>query len=650
MAENTSANVTIDDEAGAFAGSGGYVAVFGCVERNDDCTPRVYASSKALMAQHGYSQGADYVAMHVGENRLPVVFCGLPTATVGTIGRQDASGVTGNSVITVAAGSAGVLEETSAILTVTSGGTIGTDQIKFSLSLDGGRTSKPVRLGTDSSYTVPYVGFVINFAAGTLAVDDEYTFATTAPRWDAAGLTAARTALASQHKKIRTILVVGDLTEDDDAEDVVDELNLYETENQRFSLARVQVRDRLQSVAMARVTRRMTGTPTITFLEVGGTGDTITRSTGSFISDGFAVGMVVTVAGAVASTGYNNITGKVTTVTALVLTLDTADLINEGPISTVSIVGSHGLVFATTTATRSGGSWLSDGFAVGDDVTFSGTVSNNISVEITGLTATVMTFASGGATETIGTRSVTCTSGETMAAFIAEMDDEYSGVDDEKRIDIGIGRGVKKSPITGWRFRRPVQWAASLREYSHDIQIPCWRKADGPCDGWDLTDDDGTIVEYDENTDGGALAGRFTCFKTWANGPEGAFIALSLTRASEDSLLSRTHNMQVVNEACTVTQATTEDAIGQVLVLNADGTGSSASLSLIEKSVNKALAVSLLQVGKEGVPRASSAVWSASRNAILNVPGATLPGVLALLINGTLEKIDTSVRIQTAGA
>lgn len=644
MAEIPSANVTVVDEAVAGAAGTGYLAVFSPVATNADSTPRVFASSRSLLSQHGYSPGASYVASHISETRKPVIFCGLPIVTQGAVGRVNDDGVTGSSVITVAAGGSGALEETQGVLRVTRGGTIGTDQIAFALSLDGGETEKKVRLGTASSYEIPYVGLTISFAAGTLAVDDEFTFATTGPRWDAAGLTAARTALAAQQKLVRSFLIVGDLEDSEDADDVVTEVNAYETENQRFAYARAQVRDRLPHAEMSRSTVRMTGTPNITFAEVGGTGDTITRSAGSFITDGFAIGMVVTVSGAVAGSGHNNITGKITNVTALVLTLDTADLDAEGPISGVAIIGSHGLIFTTTTATRSGGSWLDDGFAVGDSATFAGTVSNNITVTITVLTATVMTFASGGAAETIGTRSVTCTTGETKAAWVAAMDAEFASVDDEPRVDLGLGRRRKKCPITGWRFRRPVQWAASLREYQHDLHIATWWKALGSVSGWDSEDTE----EFDELVDGGGLAGRFTCFRSWANGPEGAFIAMSLTRADEDSLLSYTHNLAVTNLACTTVQSSTENAVGESLVLNPNGTASQESLGLIEGRVNKAIQIALLQDNGEG-QRASSAVWTASRSDILNVPNARLHGVLALNLRGTLVHVDTSVVVQTGG-
>ncbi len=641
------ANVSISAEAGALAGGTGYCVVIAPVATNADTTPRVFSSASAIYAQHGYSQGMDYSDLHIEATKKPILFVGIPVATAGVASRQDTSGVTGNSAITVAAAASGYLEEVDAILTVSTGGTIGTTGIVFTISMDGGVTEKRVSLGTATSYPVPYLGIVISFAAGTLIAGDVYTFATTAPMWDSTGMAAAKTALAAQLKLSRSWMVIGDVPSSTVAGYVTTAVNGYQTANDRFTGARINVRDRTPLAEMARETVRMTGTPTITFAEVGGTGDTITRSAGSFIADGFSAGMVVTVAGAVATTGYNNITGKITAVSALVLTLDTADLIAEGPISGVSILGSNGLVFTTTTATRSGGSWLDDGFAVGDSVTFAGTASNNATFAITVLTATVMTFASGGVAETIGTRTATCVKGETMAAWVSAMDAAFAAVDAQKRINIGMGRLRKESPLTQWSFRRPVAWADSIRSYQHDLHVTTWKKESGPLDGWSMLDANGNVAEYDERVNGGALAGRFTCARTWSNGPNGSFIARSLTRDSEGAVLSQAHNREVANLACSVVQAATENIIGKTLVLNDDGTATTAALQVIEEAINTDLAEALM---REHVPgdgqRASKAVWRASTDDVLSGPDATLTGVLDLQVNGTIVNVDTLVKVR----
>lgn len=564
MATLPSASTTIDDEAGALAGGTGYAIVMGCVAENDDITPRVYTSTKGILDQHGYSPAVDYAALHFEATRQPVIFIGLPKTTAGAAARQNVAGVLGTSVITITAGANGIVEETDCILEVAAAGTVGTAGIAFDFSADGGRTTKRIRLGTATSYTVPYLGIVINFAAGTLLVGDTATFTTTAPMWSGADLATAKDALAAQLKLARSFVIVGDITNSTFAGYVTTEANGYETENQRFVVARAQVRDRIPRVSISGVS--------MTYAEVGATADTITRASGSFLTDGIRVGDLIS-----STSALNTFTdATVAAVTALVITLDTQDLVAE--------------------------------------VTSAGTI----------------------------------TKGETVAAYVAAMDTAFSTVDSQKRIDLGLGRARKLSPITAWSFRRPVSWAASIREYQHDVQIPTWRKADGPLDGWDLTDGNGNVVEYDERIDGGALAARFTCFRTWSNGPSGAFIALSLTRAVEGSNLSRTHNMHVVDVACSVVQTETENAIGEVLQLKSDGTGTDASLGKLEGRVNSALQTALLQSRSEG-PRASSAVWVASRSAVLNVPEAALTGVLTIMLNGTLERIDTTVRVQTNG-
>jgi hypothetical protein len=648
MAILPAASTTIDDEAGALAGGTGYAVVVGCVQDNDDITPRVFTSTASLIDQHGYSPAVDYCALHFEASKKPVLFVGLPKTTVGVAGSHNSTGVTGTCNITVAAGSDGYLEEIDGVITVVDGGTVGTTGITFNISLDGGRTEKLVRLLTATTYTIPYVGVVVSFqTGGTLIAADVYTFRTTAPMWASADLASAKTALAAQLKLARSFVVVGDIPNSTFAGYVTTALNGYETANDRFAYARVNVKDRLPLATKSKVKKTMTGLPSLTFAEVGATGDTITRATGSWVTDGFVINDRITVAG----TASNNFTDAlVTGVAATVLTLDTQDLVAE-VIATATLVGSETITFAEVgatgdTITRSTGSWTADGFAVGDIVAVTGTASNNVTTDaITALSATVMTLDTTDlAAEAIAGHRVSVVKVLTKAAWVSAQDTAFASVDAQKRIDLGLGRLRKLSPITLWEFRRPTAWAASIREYQHDLHIPCWAKEQGPLDGWSMLDDDGNVTEFDERTDGGGLAARFTCARTWANGPNGSFIAMSLTRATEGSILSRTHNMSVANLACTVVQASTENIIGKVLRLNADGTATSASLTVIEEAINAELRIALLQPGTEG-PRASSAVWRASTTDDLSVVGATLTGVLDLRLNGTVEQVATTVKI-----
>jgi hypothetical protein len=76
------------------------------------------------------------------------------------------------------------------------------------------------------------------------------------------------------------------------------------------------------------------GGQTLTFANVG-SADTITRSSGSFVTDGYYAGMIPTVAGTVSNNGTK---GPIATVSATVLTFgaDTT-LVAEGPLSTGTI-------------------------------------------------------------------------------------------------------------------------------------------------------------------------------------------------------------------------------------------------------------------------------------------------------------------------
>lgn len=451
-----SANLALAEQGGAFASGVDYIVVMGCAARNADLTPRFFSSASALLSFHDYSPSADYVGLHVDATKKPVIFVGLPVVTAGALGRVNSTGVTGSSAISISAASEGYMEETDCSIEIVGGGTIGTDQITFNFSADGGRTLKLIRLGTGTSYTVPYLGIVITFGAGTLVANDLYTFTTSAPKWDSAGISGAKTALAAQQIKCRSFLIVGDLVNSTEAGYVTTAVNSYETDNDRYVYARAQVRDATPNPQMSQVKKTMSGTPTLTF---DATAHTITRSVGSFISDGFAVGDEFTVAG----TTSNNGSYTISSLSATVITL-ASGLVNEGPVSDAAIAGSNALTFASHTCTRSGGSWLNDGFAVGDSVTFAGTASNNVTAVITTLTATVLTAtATTFAGETVRSDIVTASAGESMVGWVSDISTAFASVDAQKRIDLAAGRARKQSKIHGWLLRRPAAWAASIR-------------------------------------------------------------------------------------------------------------------------------------------------------------------------------------------
>lgn len=617
---------------------------------NADNTPYIAGNPQAIVDQNGYSEGVEYAALHIQKTRKSVMVVPMPIVTPGVVSRGDVSGNTGSATSTITAGADGVLAEHDGVLSVLDGGVVGTDQILLGLSLDGGRVTKSVRFGTANAYTVPLFGIGITLGAGNLVAGQIiHTWHGSAPLSDAGGYAAARAALAQQGDLFRSALLLGDLSTSDQAQSLVNEVNAYETENDRFIYVRASISDRLPQAAKSKIQSRMTGAPSLTFLEVSATGDTVTRSAGSWITDGFVIGDTVTITG---SAG-NNVTGPIASLSATVLTFGTTDLVNEGPVAGCNVVGSATLTFAevgatSDTITRSKGSWFTDGFRVGDLITVTGTASNNIvAAPIASLSATVITLGSVDLTpEALGSFGVTLTAGQTKAAWMAAQNAEFADVDGEFRIDLAVGRGRIESPYTKWEMRRSAAWFASVREYQHDLHITTWRKSDGEC-GADLFDTRKKLVEWDDRADGGAASkARLTALRTYSNDGRDAFIAQSLTRADANSLLSQTHNVAVVDLAQTVTQLQTENScIGRTDQLNPDGTMTAAALSAIAGEVNHALSQALSINAKNEGPRTSFVQYTPNADDVFNVPDAVLHGVVQLELDGTIHDVATDIDV-----
>lgn len=143
-------------------------------------------------------------------------------------------------------------------------------------------------------------------------------------------------------------------------------------------------------------------------------GRTITRPSGSFVTDLFEAGDTVVVSGAVDAS--NNGTKTIASVTALVMTLN-EDLITQAADAGVTIVetvasGPITVDFnnVAETATRASGSFITDGFKAGGSVVIAGAVDagNNGTKTLASVSALVLTFTAGGITDDeIGDTGVT---------------------------------------------------------------------------------------------------------------------------------------------------------------------------------------------------------------------------------------------------
>lgn len=650
MATNPRVRTRVQATAGAPGGGTDIVCILAASPTNADAKPRLFGSADKAFALHGYSRGIEYASLHSEETGLGFMYVALPIATPGVVGRLDKTGHTGSSAVTISAGSDGVLGEHDGELYVHKGGTIGTDPIVLKYSCDGGITFKSYRLGTANSMTIPYVDVDVAFGAGTLVTGDTIaTWHGTDPQPDADGLADAFANLGAQQKGFRTVLRIGDLASSTEAQGFLDKVNAYETSKERYVLGRASIADRLPLAAMSHDVARTVAGVALTF---DGTADTVERETGSWLSEGYAVGDTVSFL-----SDDNDFTGVVTALTATLMSFGAATIDADEVTSTATAVGYPTLTFAdagaTGTITRNRGSWLSDGFRVGDLVTFDGTASNDdlVGESVTVLTALVMTISDADvAAEVVSTNGVTAEAGQTKAEWMADAEAEFGAIDGPtaRRLSLGAGRGKKLSPFSGWNFRFPVTYAASIREYQNDLHVPTWRKDLGNT-GFDLFDEDENLVEWDDREDGDAgSAARFTTFWTWGNGPGGAYIAQDLTRDSDGSILSYTHNMNVVDLIQTIVQRMTENFVGRTPTLGDGGHATEDELKGLEKEVNDELERVILTSRGQG-SRASFCVWSASRDDVLNVPEALLTGVTDVELNGTIHSVETAVRVRSGG-
>jgi hypothetical protein len=189
--------------------------VIGCSSIGTVAAPYASTSPGNIQTQFGWGPLPEAAAMIAAVGGVPVCV----KATTATAGSQTAvthTG-TGTSVVTVTGNAFDTYE---VLVTPVVAGTIGTSA-SITVSLDAGRTtSPPIALGTATTYVIPNTGLTLNFAAGTLIVGtasapETYTFGTTEPLWNAAGIQAAINAfLASSYGKqgVGSVHIVGGST------------------------------------------------------------------------------------------------------------------------------------------------------------------------------------------------------------------------------------------------------------------------------------------------------------------------------------------------------------------------------------------------------------------------------------------------------
>lgn len=326
-ADVSQVNLTVTDgNLGASVGaSSQLICIAGCTASGTALSPKQYSKASALVTDFGYGPAVERAAHHIERTGRPVWFVRLASNTAGSAYSVVTSGVTGGSVIT-ATGTP--LDRYEIKFEVVTGGTIGTTGIVFKYSLDGGRHySSKVSLGTANSFLLPNTGVTLAFAAGTLVAADVATLNTEAPKWTSSDFAALFTALAAQSQLFGMLQIVGEAAKTD-LDALETQLQAYKNSSKRFIQAMTETRQRYRDCAM-------TGNPNLTFADADP--DTITRATGSWITDGFKVGMSITV-----DSASNDGTYEIASLTATVITLVAGDALSaEGPTNGHTVTGTE---------------------------------------------------------------------------------------------------------------------------------------------------------------------------------------------------------------------------------------------------------------------------------------------------------------------
>lgn len=328
MATLPSSRVQLDETGAGVAVSGlDLICVLSCSELGTANAVRSTTRVQDTLDEFGRCEGVDFASHYVESTGLPYLFGKLATATAGAIGPVDTRGVTGTSVVTF---TGTPLDEEDIRLECVTGGTIGTAGIVIRVSRDGGRTyGGLIRLGTANTYAIPQTGITANFAAGTLVANDFALCKAFGPKFDGAGLTAMFTALAAYPLKPRVILLCGEADDGTDIDSIITEVEAFETTHGRHTVIIHSLRDRYPDVV----------TKGVADVDFDGTADTITRGTGSFVTDGWKVGMVATISGTTSNNGTGHV---VTNVAASVLTVSsTPGLTTEANVATAVLYGTE---------------------------------------------------------------------------------------------------------------------------------------------------------------------------------------------------------------------------------------------------------------------------------------------------------------------
>lgn len=290
-----------------------FAIVFGCVSQNDTDGVRLWADADAFRARYGECASSEFAAVHIAADtqRRTFAFCPMPIATPGVLRIANETIPMGDTVTTTVNVGSEPLGYYEPRIECVTGGTIGTAGIALKVSRDGGRTNQTVKLGTANYYEFVGFGMRFDFSAGDMLAGHIIEGWTEAPAWDSTGLDDL---FAPVTGKMTT------WAEKPQIWYFADDLTYTQMQAVRLKLADWNASiDRYWTRAI--LNRRLQyHRVTSEGLAINfATDATITRGAGSWIDDGYKIGMHVSIAGAT-TPGNNGTKIKLSAVSATTLT------------------------------------------------------------------------------------------------------------------------------------------------------------------------------------------------------------------------------------------------------------------------------------------------------------------------------------------
>lgn len=502
--------------AGVVAPPTDVVAVIGCSSDGEYYDPYQFSDENTLAEERGIGPGVKAGAYSIARTGAPILFCRVPaTARAAYRSALDLSEVTGTATPTA---SGTPTDGYDVVIRVTTGGTIGTNAISYTVSTNGGDTAgTPQTMAIVGPYTIVVGGVTLTFTpAQTLVTNDVIRFYTLPA--SAAILTQTITR-AEDPPSTGSITLSGTPA---DAYEVLVEVLRGGT----AGTAGMAVRYALDGGASGSFSRELQlGTETSLDLLDGDepSGLTVTFGVGEDFDAGDAF--------------RANTTAPEPSAADVTTALERLDQSQH--------LWSFLHVIAEATPT------------------FAGTIGSAL--------AALASDANGDETYTMACLSARDrTAGEDDTSWSARLLDDFANLEDA-RLAVGAGMARITCPITGRRSRRPVMWAVVPRVIEGEIQEDPGKVRNGPLTSDVAIYENNLRTEHDAKVNDVLHRAGFVTLRTHKR-RAGVYVTRGNLFSEQDSTVDRIARRRVLDLCAEVLRQTLVDQLENDLFPNPDGT------------------------------------------------------------------------------